>query len=139
MENEIRASHFTNLIDQSAESIRTRDERYDIPYQWRDTERIINVKIEQDYLGTEWEIKATVYNNIDHWKMLDTVARSMVHLWADKYGKICNWSNRLIRVMMTILEAIDDKQRKLIRRNTYYPHRSRFNIMFLNYYHLNSN
>ena len=111
-------------------------EQYSVPHNWMSVDREIRVKVEQTRYGTEWEIGVRVYSKVDHWHALETMARSVIHKWVGRHGYLQTWSPVMIDAAAMILDTINTKQRQVMRRNVYYPHYARLNIMIENYYHL---
>ncbi len=114
-------------------------EQHKFLYNWLDTEREVSIKVEQNHQGTEWEVDATVYSQWDYWHTLEMVAKYMLHLWTGRYGPIWRWRPKGLEMISIILNIINDKQRKITRRNYYYPHRTRLNIIINDYFHLSEN
>ena len=135
MDQENAVQELTYASAQLAGSLVRQNERYSIPCNWGQASREIRVKIEQTRLGTEWETDVKVYSKSDHWHVLETLAKSLIHQWAGRHGPLQTWSPDMTKAAIIILDTIDAKQRKIMRRNWYYPHHTRLNIMIESYFH----
>ena len=136
MDQENAVPEITYTHDSSDSSLFSHSERYSISCNWRHVNREISIKIEQTRHGTEWEIEVRIYNKIDHWHVLETIAKNLIQQWVGRHGALQTWLPAMTEAAIIILDTIDANQRKIMRRNLSYPHHTRLNIMIENYFHI---